>query len=466
MQSPLETLRTKLRRYGQEHVLAFWDRITDSQRAELIEQISRLDLEQLQDLFARRHEVFPLPASERMQPIPVVRLAEQANVPRRLGEAALRRGEIAALVVAGGHGTRLGFDRPKGMFAIGPVSGKSLFQIHVEKTLALRRRYGCSIPLVVMTSRATHEETAAFFRQHAHFGMHPDEVMFFRQGEMPALDFETGKLLLEAHGRLLSSPNGHGGVLAALDESNLLARLHDRGVRHVFYFQVDNPLVKISDPAFLGQHVFAHADVSCKVVAKLGPADKMGNFVLVDGRCAMIEYSDLPEALATQTDERGRLRIWAGNPAIHLFSVEFLQRVAKDQTALPFHLARKKVPFIDAQGKLARPEQENALKFERFIFDVLPLADRWLLVETDRREEFVPLKNATGPDSPAVVKQAMSNLSAGWLERAGVTVPRLPNGDAAVPLEISPFFALDAEELAGKVDSSLKINGPLYLNGM
>src|SRR5262249_31344672 len=152
------------------------------------------------------------------------------------------------------------------------------------------------------------------------------------------------------------------------------------------------------------------AEVSTKVVAKDGPADKLGNLVLVDGRCTIIEYSDLPEALARATDDQGRLRIWAGSPAIHLFAVDFLTRVTQGRTHLPFHVARKKVPYLDDQGRLVQPEKENALKFEMFIFDVLPLAERFTVVETSRREEFVPLKNATGPDSPAAVHQALSNL--------------------------------------------------------
>jgi UDP-N-acetylglucosamine/UDP-N-acetylgalactosamine diphosphorylase len=190
----------------------------------------------------------------------------------------------------------------------------------------------------------------------------------------------------------------------------------------------------------------------------------LGNLVLIDGRCSMIEYSDLPEHLARQTDEQGRLRLWAGSPAIHIFAVDFLKRLTQGQLCIPFHLARKKVPYLDETGKLVQPSRENALKFEMFIFDVLPLADRWTVVETSRREEFVPLKNATGPDSPESVRQAISNLAGHWLEKAGIQVPRKPSGDVAVPLEIGPLYALDAEELAAKVDRKLRIEGqPIWV---
>jgi UDP-N-acetylglucosamine/UDP-N-acetylgalactosamine diphosphorylase len=456
-------LRQRLRQFDQEHVLRWWDNLADDQRRELLGQLQALDLEQLHRLYARRDEVFSLPAPERIQPIPVTRPGEISPEARRLGEEALRRGEVACLVVAGGQGSRLGFEHPKGMFPIGPVSNKSLFQIHAEKVLALGRRYGRPLPLLVMTSPATDVETRAFFAQHRHFGLDPQQVWFFVQGTMPALDRATGRLLMESPGRLFTSPNGHGGTLLALAESGLLDRLRQRGVRQVFYFQVDNPLVKVADPAFVGYHRTVSSEASSKIVPKEGPGDKLGNLVLVDGGCSMIEYSDLPKELAQQRDAEGRLRFWVGSPAIHVFDVAFLEQVSRGETRIPFHVARKKVPYLDDAGQEVQPPTENAVKFEMFIFDALPRAERWAVVETSRREEFEPLKNATGPDSPESVCRAMSNLAGSWLERAGVAVPRRADGAVAVPLEISPLYALDAEELASKVDRSLKVQGPTYL---
>jgi UDP-N-acetylglucosamine/UDP-N-acetylgalactosamine diphosphorylase len=456
-------LRDRLRTHHQKHVLAGWERLSDAERQALIDQLLAIDLDLLDQLYRQRDRVQTLPAVERITPAPVARLDPKDQATREAGESALRRGEVAAFIVAGGQASRLGFDHPKGMFPIGPVTNKSLFQIHAEKVLALGRRYGKPVPLLIMTSPATDAETKAFFAEHHYFGLAPQEVFFFSQGTMPALDLATGQLLLEAPGRLFTSPNGHGGALMGLADSGLLDELRRRGIRQVFYFQVDNPLVKVADPLFVGHHVREHAEASSKIVPKEGPTDKLGNMVLVDGRCTIIEYSDLPEDLARQTDEQGRLRIWAGSPAIHVFSVDFLSRVTRGTLRIPFHLARKKVPHLDEKGQLVQPERENALKFEMFIFDVLPLAERWTIVETSRREEFVPLKNASGPDSPETVRQAISDRSADWLERADVKVPRRPDGSAAVPLEISPLFALDAEELAGKVDRALQISGPLYL---
>lgn len=450
-------LNQRLHEYGQGHVLDGWDRLSDAEQRDLIAQLEALDLAQLRQLYAQRDHAVSVPTPDRIAPVPVIPIDADPREPRRLSEESLRRGEVAVLLVAGGQGSRLGFDHPKGMFPIGPVSHKTLFQIHAEKVLATSRRYGKPVPFLVMTSPATDVETKAFFKEHHYFGLPADAVHFFCQGTMPALDLATGKLLMEAPGRLFTSPNGHGGTLTALAESGLLDQMRTQGIRHIFYFQVDNPLVKVADPIFLGHHLQANAEMSSKIVPKESPTDKVGNMVLIDGRCSIIEYSDLPKELAEQRDANGKLRIWAGSPAIHYFMVDFLERVTRGDARIPFHVAWKKVPHLDAAGKHVEPTKENALKFEMFIFDVLPLADRWTVVETSAREEFAPLKNATGPDSPPVVRQAISDLAADWLTRAGVSVSR------GVPLEISPLYALDAEALAAKVDRGMRIAGPTYL---
>jgi UDP-N-acetylglucosamine/UDP-N-acetylgalactosamine diphosphorylase len=458
-----EELRQRFQRYDQEHVFAFWDRLDDGRRHELLHQTRALDLEQLRKLHAGEMRSCAVPSREHIKPVPFVSHdSPQRAAAREKGEQSLRSGEVAVLLVAGGQGSRLGFDHPKGMYPVGPVSRKPLFAVHVEKILATSRRYGAPLPFLVMTSAATDEETQTFFRENDYFGLPPDEVYFFRQGAMPALDVVTGRLLMKEPGRLFLGPDGHGGTLTALASSGLLDQLRGRGVKQVFYFQVDNPLVKIADAEFIGHHLDASAEVSSKVVAKRGPGEKMGVFASVDGRCTIIEYSDLPADLAAQTDETGRLLLWAGSPAIHIFDVDFLARMTADPESMPFHVARKKVPYIDSTGNQVEPKTENALKFERFIFDVLPAARRWTVVETLREEEFAPLKNATGDDSAATTEQAISNLAARWIEQVGGTVSRRGDGNADVPLEISPLFALDAEELARKVPGGTRIAAARY----
>jgi UDP-N-acetylglucosamine/UDP-N-acetylgalactosamine diphosphorylase len=441
-----------------ELVLGAGDRLNDLEQRELIEQLQALDLDQLRRLYEKRDQAIAVPSSDRIAPVPVIGIDADVSEARRRGENALKKGEVAVILVAGGQGSRLGFEHPKGMFPIGPVSNKTLFQLHAEKVLATIRRYGKSVPLLVMTSPATDDETQAFFEEHRYFDLPAADVHFFQQGTMPALDIATGKLLMESPGRLFTSPNGHGGTLTALADSGLLDRMRKRGIRHFFYFQVDNPLVKVADPMFLGHHLKADAEVSSKIVPKEMPTEKVGNMVLIDGRCSIIEYSDLPKELAAERDANGKLRIWAGSPAIHYFAVDFLDRVTRGDARIPFHVARKKVPYVDEQGDRIEPTKENALKFEMFIFDVLPLADRWTVVETSRCEEFVPLKNATGADSPDVVRQAISDLATDWLKSAGTTVAP---GTAA---EISPLYALDADELREKVTPNSTIRRATFLS--
>jgi UDP-N-acetylglucosamine/UDP-N-acetylgalactosamine diphosphorylase len=456
MHSIPSELRQRLQRHGQLHVLEGWDTLSAEGRAHLVGQLQALDLDELHVLFNQREATFTVPSPDRIAPLPHVLPDADDPEARRVGEKALTRGEVAVVLVAGGQGSRLGFDHPKGLFSIGPISGKSLFQLHAEKVLARGRKYGASIPLLVMTSQATHAETESFFAEHRFFGLDPEYVTFFKQGTMPALDLTTGRLLLEAPGRLFTSPNGHGGTLTAMSDCGLLDRLHHVGVRHLFYFQVDNPLVKIADPVFLGRHIAARADVSSKVIPKDGPTDKLGNLALIDGKLSIIEYSDLPDELAHAKNPDGSLRYSVGNPAIHIFGLDFVVRMtAGGGSGLPFHVARKKVSYFDsATQRTVNPDKDNALKFERFIFDVLPMCERWTAVATSRREEFAPLKNATGADSPKSVKQAMIDLACDWLTKAGASVA------PGVAVEISPLWALEPDDV--RIDRGMKIDAARY----
>jgi UDP-N-acetylglucosamine/UDP-N-acetylgalactosamine diphosphorylase len=463
MQTVPDDLRQRLRQHGQEHVLAGWDRLDADQRTALIRQLEAIDFDELRGLFAKRAVGAEKLDPARLTPLPIGGDDSQSVRDRARGEEAFRSGKIAFLVVAGGQGTRLDFDRAKGLYPVGPITGKSLFQMFAEKVLALQRRYGRPFPLLVMTSPATDAETRRFFAEKNCFGLAEADVWFFSQGTMPALDFESGKLLMEAPGQLFLGPNGHGGTLTGLADSGLLDRLEQRGIRTVYYFQVDNPLVNLADPVFVGRHLAQDAEVSTKVLPKSHPQEKVGNVLLLDGQCAIVEYIELDQELAVLTEPSGGLRFWAANPAIHLFDVAFLRKVTHDATSMPWHLAHKKVPHINERGEHVAPTQNNALKFERFIFDVLPLARRWTVFPTTRADDFAPLKNKDGNDSPATVRAALIGQAADWLEQASIQVPRDAQGSPAVPLEISPLYALDADELARKVDRNLKIAGPTYL---
>jgi UDP-N-acetylglucosamine/UDP-N-acetylgalactosamine diphosphorylase len=461
--APLE-LAHRLKLHHQEHLLAGWEKLDTTHRAAFIEQLAGVDFAEIEQLYARRNEPHTvLPTPDRITAIPV-ETPEAVQSARALGQLSMARGELAILLVAGGQGSRLGFDKPKGMYPVGPLSGASLFQIHAEKVLALSRRFGKLIPFLVMTSPATHDDTESFFEAHSYFGLLPEQVFLFQQGTMPAVDLATGQLLLEKPGQLFLSPNGHGGTLTALSDSGLLAELKQKGIKNIFYFQVDNPLVNLADLAFIGRHIETESDVSSKVVFKDRPEEKVGVLALVDGQCSIIEYSDLPKELMSLRNEAGELVYRAGNPAIHLFRLDFLEQVTTGAGRLAFHLARKKVPYFDTvSGEQVTPTVENALKFELFVFDALPLAQRTLAVSTPREVEFAPLKNATGADSPESCRVLQINRVASLLEACGIKVPRDGNGAVTFPLELSPLFALDAEELKSKLNSDFQIVGPTLL---
>jgi UDP-N-acetylglucosamine/UDP-N-acetylgalactosamine diphosphorylase len=462
------SLAERLRILRQDHVLRWWEELSSQQQEHLAQKLAAIDIDQLGGLWQPSEDETtaesPADRARRAQPPrQLVRVPRSENdqrswsAARRAGLDLLSSGRVGVILVAGGEGSRLGFPHPKGKFPIGPVSGKSLFQLLTEQVVSRSRSAGATIPYYVMTSDATHDETIDFFQSHSHFGLDPRHVHFFRQGTMPAVDRATGRLLLGSKHELVLNPDGHGGILTALDRSTLLDQMCDSGIDYLYYHQVDNPLARVCDPAFLGFHVQTGSEVSTKVVAKLSAAERMGVAVEVDGRTQVIEYSDLPADIAALCDPQGELRFWAGSTAIHVFSRSFLTRLRDDRIELPFHRAIKKVPHLDESGALVEPATENAIKFERFIFDVLPLAERSLIVEARREDEFCPLKNKSGDFSAEHVKQSLSQLYAGWLRSAGVAIAE------NAPVEISPLYALDAEQLAAKIDRSRQFHPPLYL---
>lgn len=451
-------LMHRLRSHRQEHVLYGWEKLEPARRAELVGQLAGIDFEQLDHLYANRDKPQSLPSNEEIKPVPMIKSESIDSATIKLGHHALAAGQVAVLLVAGGQGTRLGFDKPKGLFKIGPVSNKSLFEIHADKVFALSRKYGKPVPLLVMTSPITHDDTVGFFQENKFFGLPESQVSFFQQGTMPALTLEDGKLLMEKPGHVFSSPNGHGGTLTALSDSGLLDDLAAKGIRHIFYFQVDNPLVRLADPAFLGEHIRVKSELSSRAIEKAYPKEKMGVLAVISGKCGIIEYSDMPDELVHAMTADGKLLHRAGSPAIHLFDVDFLKRITQGESRLPYHYARKKVPHMDANGNMVTPTHENALKFEMFVFDALPMADRWLVVESPREVEFAPVKNANGVDSPETCKQAITNLAADWLRKAGAEVETDDEGNPVAPLEISGRFAVDSTEFAARIYPDRTIN--------
>ena len=439
---------------GQGHVFRYFDDLPPEQQYELTRQAATIDLDEIEHLVETLvknpteadfafHDVEPanyLAISSREED------PQKWNQAQETGEKALRDGRVAAFTVAGGQGTRLGFDGPKGTFPVSPVSGKPLFQIFAEKLAASEKRHQCRIPWFVMTSEDNHDDTHSFFQKHSWFGLDSTNVHLFPQGTIPAVD-QDGKILLSDKHRIALSPDGHGGSLRALVRSGATQTMKDKGIDILSCFQVDNPLVKCIDPVFIGLHINNASHLSSKTVEKRSPDEKVGMFCRRNDRTCVIEYSTLPQELQHETEADGALRFRAGSIAIHLFNRELIERLGQSASdrSLPFHAAHKKVPFLDHDGQLVEPDKPNAIKFEMFIFDALPFAENPLVLETLREVEFSPVKNAEGDDSPESSRQDQLRQFASWLISAGVDLPTNASGLPDMAIEISPGFA-DSEE--------------------
>ena len=427
-----------LKSCGQEHVLAYWKRLAKNERKELLAQVATIEPKSLRQCAAALETGGDrFDSSTGLAP----KVAELSGAALKkavaAGEKELRAGRVAALLVAGGQGSRLGYDGPKGCFSIGPITGAPLFYFHARKVLARSIRYGATIPFYVMTSEANDAATQKCFEENDFFGLDPKNVFFFTQGMWPGMT-KDGKIILDRPGHIFMSPDGHGGLLAALRRSGALDDMRARGIKSVFFFQVDNPLVEIADPAFIGYHVLQKSEYSLKLCAKRDPFEKVGIPMQFGKTFRMVEYTEMTKEQCLR-EKDGKLYFLYGSPAIHVFDRAFLAREAAK--AMPLHLAFKKIPFVE-KGKVVQPKEPNGYKFEKFIFDILPKAKRAAFLAFDQKEEFSPVKNAEGNDSPATCQADLRAKWTKWFAEIGMTVPK------DVPIEIDPVYALDAKDLA------------------
>jgi UDP-N-acetylglucosamine/UDP-N-acetylgalactosamine diphosphorylase len=459
--SHADALRADFSRAGQEQIFRFWDNLTPAGQTALREQAAQIDLPEITRLIASHVRIQGKVVVDfsRLRPAPYIARPENGGDPaawsnaRTVGETALREGRVACFTVAGGQGTRLGYDGPKGAFPVTPVRGHSLFQVFAEKIRAAGLRYGRTPPWFIMTSPANHDATINFFESHRFFGLEPQHVHFFPQGRMPAVDF-NGKILLEAPDRLALSPDGHGGSLRALARSGAVELMRREGVDLLSYFQVDNPLVRCVDPAFIGFHLEARSEMSSKMAPKRGGGEKVGNFCRDENdRLLVIEYSDMPRALSEERDASGELHYRSGSIGIHVIDREFVERVGtgRDEACrLPFHRADKKIATVDDTGQPVQPDQPNGVKFEMFVFDALPFARNAIVVETARADDFSPVKNATGVDSAASCRDDQLRQFARWLRAVGEKIPADDSGLPPFAFEISPLFGDDEASVAAR----------------
>lgn len=365
------------------------------------------------------------------------------------GEQCFKNGEVAFLTVAGGLGTRLNFDGPKGLFPVTPLKRKPLFQVFAEKLIALQRRYGRPFHWLIMTSEDTHEATVAAFQQNNWYNL--KYVHFFKQGTVPAFDSQN-RCLIQRNGSVRYFPDGHGGVFNALKRSGLLDALEDWGVKTISYFQVDNPLVILGDTLFLGLHLSENSDFSTKVIAKRNPEERVGVFVQEGNGLRLVEYTELPDELAKKQDSSGQLVFRYGNTAIHLLSLAFIKKAT--EIKLPYHAVEKQ---MEAWNPDSQEEcKQLVYKLESFIFDALPYAHKPLLLEVAREDEFSPVKNATGNDTPETCLRDQTRCWLRWLrEKCIFDEKKLAEKCIQLNnrlLEVSPLFAEDAREFSKKWD--------------
>ena len=452
----LKHLRERFARSGQSHVFRFWDQLDARSRDRLVRQAAGIDLDHLARIHHRARSL-TRPRPRLLEPLPVQRLPEcdgdaaERSRQRECGEALLAEGRVAVLMVAGGQGSRLGYRGPKGAFPIGPTSDRSLLELLAQKLRGVARRHGCRIPAYVMTSPATDAAIRDLFETNGHFGFDREDLFFLSQQQLPAIDFE-GSLILERPDRIAESPDGHGASIPALLAGGALEQMEERGVSTVFYCHVDNPLVRIADPTLLGCRALAGAEVACKAVRKRDPLEELGTLARLDGRAAVVEYTEIEEPQRSLRGGDGELVFWAGAIGVHALDVAFLRRVAGDaERLLPYHASPKKISTVDSSGKRVEPSTPNGYKLERFVFDAFSAARSVEAIEVRREEEYSPIKNAAGAASPETARRDLVACYRRWLEAGGIA---LPEGDATLELDHSRIDSPEDAKVVGILDAT------------
>lgn len=480
---PLEEVKQHLEIANQSHILQFWSELNEAERESFLQELSQLDLAGLREHCegAARAAVSPSPSlDEHMQPVPAelmgsARKSDKDSLTHWENEGLLQisKNRVGVLLLAGGQGTRLGVQYPKGMYNVGLPSSKTLYQIQAERLHKIqelaneKHRTKSTIPWYIMTSEFTLSPTENFFKENNYFGLEPSNIIMFEQRMIPAVTFE-GKVILQEKWKIAMAPDGNGGLYQALVDNNVLEDMKKRGVEYLHVYCVDNILIKMADPLFIGFCVSKGADCGAKVVEKAYPTEPVGVVCRVQGVAQVVEYSEILQTTAELRGDTGELVYSAGNICNHFFTRGFLQDVTDNfKSHLKQHVAIKKVPFVDECGNQVKPAKPNGIKMEKFVFDVFPFSRNFAVFEVVREDEFSPLKNADGAatDSPSTARNALLNLHCRWVTAAGaalldedgnavpLTVSESSKSDSPATCEISPlvsYFGEGLEQLQGK----------------
>ncbi|CAG8542295.1 9091_t:CDS:2 [Acaulospora colombiana] len=467
-QAELESLKQRYAAAGQEHLFTFYEELEPEQQAALFNQLEKLDIERVNNIFKTSINA-STNQQQNLESLPddvfdTVLEGDEGKIEgwRNKGLSAIAQNKVGVILMAGGQGTRLGSSDPKGCYDIGLPSRKSLFQLQAERILRLQeiaQEYAkpgneVIIPWYIMTSGPTRPATEAFFKKHNYFGMKEGNVIFFEQGTLPALT-NDGKVFLESKSKLAVAPDGNGGIYAALRNEKVLDSLKSKNICYVHAYCVDNCLVRVADPVFIGYCIEKNADCGAKAVRKSSPEEPVGVIALRDGKFSVVEYSEIDAEISNKRKPNGQLLFGAANIANHFYTVDFLSRIESFEDKLEYHIARKKIKHTDiSTGEFVSPSKPNGMKLELFVFDVFPFAERMAVLEVDRKEEFSPLKNApgTGVDDPGTSRKDIIDQHVRFVERAN---GKVESGETSETLnfEISPLvsYAGDGlEELNGK----------------
>ena len=408
MKCDIEAVKPKLKKYGQEHLLKFYDNLDENKKEKLLEQIENIDFELINSLYdstkgnAKKDNA-------KIEPIDFIdkyKLNDKYKYYEEIGKKAIKAGELAVVTMAGGQGTRLGHSGPKGTFDIGLDSHKSLFELLCDSIKEEAKKYDVQIPWFIMTSKENNKDTIEFFKKNKYFG-YEKNIYFFIQGELPMIDTE-GKILIGEDGLIKLAADGHGGVYESLVRSNMVNKMKELGCKWVFIGGVDNCLAKMVDPVLMGIAIDKNVTAAGKSVVKANPHEKVGAFCKKNGKPSVVEYSEITDEMAEAVDENGELLYGESHILCNLFSVDAIERMGSNP--LPYHIAFKKATYIDKDGNKVVPTSPNAFKFEAFLFDAFGEVDDMAILRVKREEEFAPVKNASGVDSPETARKLYNDF--------------------------------------------------------